>query len=42
MYSGGNPLSDATKISGQPWSELKEHAMEPDYMEKSLFVSANN
>ena len=31
-------LSDNTQISGATWGELKEKAMQPGYMEKSLFV----
>ena len=32
-------LSNETKISGNTWSELKERAMQPDYISKSEFVN---
>ena len=31
-------MTDETFVSGVAWSELKQKAMEDDYMEKSSFV----
>ena len=31
-------VTDNTQISGATWGELKEKAMKPGYLEKSLFV----
>ena len=39
MIEKKTKLSDETKISGTNWAELKEKAMSPNYMEKSIFVS---
>ena len=39
MLEKKTQLSDETKISGTNWGELKENAMVPNYMEKSVFVS---
>ena len=39
MIGKKKSMSDETKISGTTWGELKEKAMQPNYIEKSTFVS---
>ena len=36
---GSDDLSDATRVGEFAWADLREAAMEPDYLESSAFVS---
>ena len=37
-YVNPDEMCDYTKISGATWGDLKEQAMEPDYLKKSTFA----
>jgi len=42
MREMGPVLSDQTLVSGNTWAELKERAMQPNYVTSSLFVKYLN